>query len=280
MDVSIIIVNYNTLQLTQNCIESIVEKTTEIEYEIIVVDNASTDGSREMLSQDSRIKYIYSDSNGGFGYGNNRGMELAQGKYFLLLNSDTLLINNAVKEFYDYAESHHPKTVYGCYLEGEDGSYRGSFHFFPAFTIRQFFHRMIRRQNYTPDYINKEVECICGADMFFPRTGYETVGGFNERIFLYGEEGELQYRLKKAGYSCFIINTPRIQHLEGKSSTPSIWKDCIKLKSHFVILKTHMCYFTYILARLYYAIRLGIMNFKYIKDKEGRRFLLLLVSKV
>lgn len=280
MDVSIIIVNYNTLQLTQNCIESIVEKTTGIEYEIIVVDNASTDGSREMLSQDSRIKYIYSDCNGGFGYGNNRGMEIAQGKYFLLLNSDTLLVNNAVKEFYSYAESHPPKTVYGCYLEGEDGSYCGSFHFFPAFTISQFFHRMIHKQNYTPDYTNKEVECICGADMFFPRTGYETVGGFNERIFLYGEEGELQYRLKKAGYSCFIINTPRIQHLEGKSSTPSIWKDYIKLKSHFVILKTHMCYFTYILARLYYAIRLGIMNFKYIKDEEGRRFLLLLVSKV
>ena len=250
---SIIIVNYNTLQLTQNCIESIVEKTTGIEYEIIVVDNASTDGSCEMLSQDSRIKYIYSDCNGGFGYGNNRGMELAQGKYFLLLNSDTLLINNAVKAFYDYAESHHPKSVYGCYLEGEDGSYRGSFHFFPAFTIRQFFHRMIHRQNYTPDYTKKEVECICGADMFFHRSVVDAVGGFDENIFLYGEEGEWQYRMSLAGYKRMILNSPKIIHLEGKSSGSRAYHK-YALKSHLYVLRKYMHPLTFMLAKMYYSI--------------------------
>lgn len=100
MDVSIIIVNYNTYDLTAACIQSIIEHTKRISYEIIVVDNASTDGSKEKFERDSRIKYIYSEKNGGFGYGNNRGIEIANGDYFFLLNSDTLLLNNAIYEFF------------------------------------------------------------------------------------------------------------------------------------------------------------------------------------
>lgn len=79
LDVSIIIVNYNTLQITQNCIDSVVEKTKGIQYEIILVDNASTDGSKEFFEKDNRVKYIYSEKNGGFGYGNNLGMKIAKG---------------------------------------------------------------------------------------------------------------------------------------------------------------------------------------------------------
>ena len=91
MDVSVIIVNYNTKNLTDDCIQSVINKTTGVDYEIILVDNASTDGSKEYFEKDNRIIYIYSDKNGGFGYGNNRGMEVARGKYFFLLNSDTIL---------------------------------------------------------------------------------------------------------------------------------------------------------------------------------------------
>ena len=97
MDVSVIIVNYNTYELTSACIESIIKNTTNISYEIIVVDNASTDGSKDRFETDSRIKYIYSEKNGGFGYGNNRGIEIAKGDYLFLLNSDTLLVNNAIQ---------------------------------------------------------------------------------------------------------------------------------------------------------------------------------------
>ena len=111
MDVSIIIVNFNTRQMTSECIDSIIEKTQGLEFEIILVDNASTDGSKEFFEKDERITYIYSEKNGGFGYGNNLGMKVAKGKYFFLLNSDTLLINNAVKEFYDYAEKDDKKRV-------------------------------------------------------------------------------------------------------------------------------------------------------------------------
>jgi GT2 family glycosyltransferase len=257
MDVSIIIVNYNTLKVTVACINSVFEKTHGLDYEVILVDNASTDGSKEYFARDKRIHYIYSERNGGFGYGNNRGMEVARGKYFFLLNSDTLLKNNAVKLFFDYAESHAPRKVYGCYLEGPDGSYRGSFHYFPAFTIGQFLRRTIKGQDYTPTYKDKEVECICGADMFLPRSAYDECGGFDEHIFLYGEEGEWQYRMMLHGFRRMLISTPKIIHLEG-ASDPNPSKKKAHWDSHFYVLRKYMHRPTYWLARAYYRFIRGI----------------------
>lgn len=255
LQVSIIIVNYKTPQLVIDCVNSIEKNSSGVDFEIIVVDNHSEDDSVERLSKDNRIILIESLRNGGFGYGNNLGMRVAHGKYFFLLNSDTLLVNNAIKEFYDYAESHEPKTLYGCYLIGDDGTYRGSFHYFPALTIGAFFRRLFRKQNYTPDYTDKEVECICGADMFIPRTAIEECGGFDENIFLYGEEGELQLRMAKAGYKRMLLSSPKIIHLEGKSLEQSDEKRKIMLRSHFYVLKKYMNYPTYLLARMYYCIR-------------------------
>ena len=109
MDVSIIIVNYNTCRMTAECIDSVFEKTHGIDFEIILVDNASTDGSREHFAGDSRITYIYNDENLGFGRANNAGIERARGRYVFLLNSDTLLIGNAIKTLCDHLDA-HPET--------------------------------------------------------------------------------------------------------------------------------------------------------------------------
>lgn len=255
LQVSIIIVNYKTPQLVIDCVNSIEKNSSGVDFEIIVVDNHSEDDSVERLSKDNRIILIESLRNGGFGYGNNLGMRVAHGKYFFLLNSDTLLVNNAIKDFYDYAESHDPKTLYGCYLIGDDGTYRGSFHYFPALTISSFLRRLFQKQDYTPDYTNREVECICGADMFIPRTAIEECGGFDENMFLYGEEGELQLRMAKAGYKRMLLSSPKIIHLEGKSLEQSDEKRKIMLRSHFYVLKKYMNYPTYLLARMYYYIR-------------------------
>ena len=104
MDVSVIIVNYNTLELTKNTIESVFEKTIEVSYEIILVDNASTDGSVEFFENNYKDKIILikNNENLGFGRANNKGIEIAKGKYIFLLNSDTLLINNAIKILFDF----------------------------------------------------------------------------------------------------------------------------------------------------------------------------------
>lgn len=273
MDVSVIIVNYNTFQVTRECIDSIVEKTHSISYEIILVDNASTDGSKESFEQDSRITYIYSEHNGGFGYGNNLGMKVAKGKYFFLLNSDTLLVNNAIKEFYDYAEAQNEKYLYGCYLMHDDGSYCSSFFYFPAFNIKSFLKRIFGlKKEERLDYVEKNVEAISGADMFFHREIYEKTGGFDENIFLYGEEGEWQYRMSKAGYGCHIIPQPQIIHLEGKSMNMSPSKMAIKWKSHFYILKKHMRPFTYLLTRCYYAFNITMRNLNHLFKPEYKMF--------
>jgi GT2 family glycosyltransferase len=274
MDVSIIIVNYNTKKLTSECIKSIVEKTKGVDYEIILVDNASTDGSKEVFQKDDRITYIYNEINGGFGYGNNRGMEVAKGKYFFLLNSDTYLENNAIQEFFNYAENHPSNIVYGCYLKDGYGKDCTPFFFFPAFTIKDFLKRIFHLKKESPiDYQDKEVECISGANMFIPRSVIEKSGKFDENIFLYGEEGELQYRFKKDGFQRMVIHAPKIVHLEGQSSTPSLWKDGVKWKSHFYILKKHMLYPTYLLARFYYAFVICLKKWYYIKSSEGRSYL-------
>lgn len=93
MDVSIIIVNYNTKALTSQCINSIYEKTQGISFEVILVDNASIDGSKEHFQSDSRVRYIYSEENLGFGRANNLGVSVASGQNILFLNPDTVLIN-------------------------------------------------------------------------------------------------------------------------------------------------------------------------------------------
>lgn len=122
MNVSIIIVNYNTREITQNCIESIFQHTKGIDFEVILVDNASTDGSIELFEKDTRLKFIESGKNIGFGKANNLGYTYSKGKYIFLLNSDTILLNNAVKEFFEIHEK-MPINVacLGCVLKAADG---------------------------------------------------------------------------------------------------------------------------------------------------------------
>ena len=119
MDVSIIIINYNTRQMLANCLNSLYEFTKEIQFEVIVVDNASKDGSEQYIcSKFPQVKWVNSGGNVGFGRANNLGIKYAKGKYLFLLNSDTLLLNNATKAFYNYAESHIGERigVLGCWL--------------------------------------------------------------------------------------------------------------------------------------------------------------------
>lgn len=253
IDVSIILVTYNTCKMTSECIDSIISHTSGIKYEIILVDNASADGSKEFFEHDPRVRYIYSEKNGGFGYGNNRGMEIARGKYYFLLNTDTLLLNNAIKFFYDYAESHTPKTIYGCYLVDKEGNYACSYFDFPAFTVGQFLKRKFCHKHDNIDYKDKFVPVVCGADMFIPATAISESGMFDENIFMQGEEAELQYRMKKEGYLRKVIHTPKIVHFGGVSSNGSIGPKYLR-KTHFYIIHKHMEPFTYLLARFYYKL--------------------------
>ena len=226
MDVSIIIVNYNTQQLTKNCVDSVFEKTKDFEFEVILVDNASTDGSRELFEKDSRIKYIYSEENLGFGKGNNLGNQYAKGKYVLLLNSDTLLINNAVYELVNFMEVHPEVSITGGALYNSEMKKCTSYDLLlPSLKqefdtlFRGFFSKnLIKRMNgeiKTQGFAY--VGYITGADMMLRREKIEEIGMFDPDFFMYYEETEMTSRYAAKGYKSAFFPMAKIQHLEGKS---------------------------------------------------------------
>lgn len=226
MQVSVIIVNYNTRQLLCNCLRSIQERTTYIEYEVIIVDNASTDDSYEIVTRDFPwVRWIQSEENLGFGRANNLGMSVAKGKYFFLLNSDTLLVNNALKEFFDYAELNPDFGALGAILLGPDNDTCHSFGKFITpwselkFVLVKYLRFLKDKSNLHPEKVDspQKVDYITGADLWIPRKVYETIGGFDPIFFMYCEEVDWQQRMADANLDRLIIPGPEIIHLEGGS---------------------------------------------------------------
>ena len=226
MNVSIIIVNYNTLHVLKPCLDSITEQTIGIDYEIIVVDNGSTDGSKDALTEDKRIVFIPTGENLGFGRANNKGLEQAKGKYVFFLNSDTLLKNNAIKMLYDFAEHYQGRLgALGCILEDRQGNRIHSYGKFPKMSddFRKFLWVPILKglHLYRQPVINypeqwMKVDYITGADLFVSRQVLDECGSFHPAFFMYYEESEMEHRFKVHGYDNVLLNGPRIVHLEGE----------------------------------------------------------------
>ena len=267
IQVSIIILNYNTCKMTSECIDSILYHTKDVSYEIILVDNASTDGSKEVFQNKKGIKYLYQTENLGFGKANNKGMEVAQGDYFFLLNSDTLLVNNAIKIFYEYAESHNMKAFYGCWLEDKEGNYIHSGGQIP--TIGFLLWNLCK--SYIPGRYQgdrsihySEKECytigyVTGADMFFHRSIYEQTKGFDPNFFMYYEEADWQRTAAREGINCYVLNTPRIIHLEGGSQQTdnremNVGRFDRYMKSQYYYVRKNTTYLNYLFYRMINAV--------------------------
>lgn len=247
--VSVIIVNYNTCALTAACIDSVWEQTKGLDCEVILVDNASTDGSRETFTNRQDIHYIYSEENLGFGRANNLGYAAAQGEHIFLLNSDTLLRNNAIKLLSDYLDS-APADVgcVGCVLQNAD---RQPIHSFGDFPTPQSCWQQTKEayglcpmqphnQPLPTDTYPKEVDYITGAALMIRRTVIEQYGLFDADFFMYWEETELQRRYARHGVRRMVINTPAIVHLVGAS----VNKAPRSLRS---LLMSTESYYTYLL---------------------------------
>lgn len=230
--VSIIIVNYNTRQLTADCIRSVHEKTSGISYEIILVDNASTDGSKELFECYPDITYIYSPENLGFGRANNLGAIHATGRHLLFLNSDTLLINNAVYVLSTYLDNNPQVGVCGGNLFDTNFHPTQSFRkLFPGIrwectilmdSIVHIFtkkHTMFTEFNYLSSPMR--VSYITGADLMINRDLFIQVGGFSKEFFMYYEETDLCHKIKKIGKLIMSVPEAKIQHLEGGSFSDS-----------------------------------------------------------
>ena len=221
MDVSIIIVHYNTKELLSDCLSSIYYNTIDVDFEIIIVDNASFDGSEDFIRfRYPHVIWINSGENLGFGRANNLGVKYAKGEYLFFLNSDTIVKNNAVKTFLTYMKNHHEGNigVIGCMLLDPTGCPNNSFGLFPS-PKNELLYLLGKVFNESINVLNREnnVDYITGADMFMRHDLFETMEGFDSNIFMYYEETDLQYRMAKLGLKRLIIEGPEIVHLEGGS---------------------------------------------------------------
>jgi GT2 family glycosyltransferase len=233
MDVSIIIVNYNTTVLTTECIRSVYKHSKKNSFEIIVVDNASSDRSIAEITTDyPEIHLIQNKKNIGFGSANNQAISISKGKYIFLLNSDTCLKSDAIATFFNYMEDpgHHDIGCCGGELIAPDGSKQVSYGNFPSFSeaissigflvlYRQFYKRNLSSGVFNYSEKIRPVDYICGADMFIRKSVFTESGAFDPEFFLYFEEVELSKRMMRAKYKSVIIPDVKIVHYEGASQS-------------------------------------------------------------
>lgn len=224
VDVSIIIVNYRTKNLVEDCIKSIRRHTSGINYEIIVVDNASEDLSQ---LQESDVRIIQSDTNLGFGRANNLGANEAKGEVLFFLNPDTILLNNAVKILYDALFALPKCGVCGANIYDAELNPHHSY-FYCTMTLKHAL-RSVTVSNEKLYHIKnqhnfenrpKRVEYVTGADLMIRKELFEEIGQFNPEIFMYYEDVELCSKVRKRHLKCYSVPEAKIQHLEGQSFKP------------------------------------------------------------
>jgi len=230
MDLSVIIVNWNTEALLRSCLRSVYGTIEGVAFEVIVVDNASGDGSVAMLKVEfPQVRRIENYENRGFAAANNQAFRAMTGRYALLLNSDAVLTEGAVRELYAFMEE-HPEAVMACgQLLNADGSKQNSIARFP--TIPSLLLNMPLLETLFPDrYPSKrqdyrhpiEVDSCIGACLMVRKSAIDGVGGLDERYFFFFEETDWARTMKEAGGKIYHVPTARIYHLQGKSVGTSI----------------------------------------------------------
>lgn len=259
MDVSIIIINYNTEQLVLNCINSIYQKTTKLNFEIIVVDNDSEQFN--LLQNDNRIKFIKSSSNLGFGKANNLAAKYAQGRYLFFLNPDTILLNNAIELLYNFMESPNSQNVGICggNLYNEQLQPSHSYRIlFPGIIYELFFltkgfpFKFFIKEHFNKTGKSLEVAYITGADLFISKELFNKVKGFDKRFFMYFEETDLCYTIHQLGYRIINIPQSQIVHLEGKSFKLKKTREKLYYQSRRLFFKKHFSHTYYYFCNFIY----------------------------
>jgi len=225
MDISIIIVNWNTRELLRNCIASIMNTVQGPFFEIIVVDNASADGSVAMLRENfPEVDVIENRENRGFGAANNQAMRIMNGRYALLLNSDTVLCEHAVGNLFAFMENHADAAMACGQLLNADGSRQNSIASFPSlFTLMMntslleyLFPKRFPSKRY-PCATPREVDSCIGACLMVRKKAIDAVGMFDERYFFFFEETDWALQMKKAGWTSWQVPDAEVYHLQGQS---------------------------------------------------------------
>jgi GT2 family glycosyltransferase len=288
MDVSIIVVAWNVRELLHNCLDSVFQQTRGIEFEVIYVDNGSVDGSVAMVRQEfPQTRIIENKENRGFIKANNQGIEIAQGRYVLLLNSDTIVLENAIAKAVQFADAHPEAAVTGCRVLNPDGSLQEScFRFYSTLNMlldvswlsRAFpNHRFFGRKIYGGwDYNSeREVDVVVGCFSLVRMQAIRQVGVMDERFFVYGDDIDWCRRFVKAGWKVMFTPGPRIIHFGGQTTKKEPGRFALQLHGAVLInVKTHYHWLTFMTCRLltacYLLQRIPYWLLKAARDRNGK----------
>jgi len=223
--VSVIIVDWNTKDILQNCLDSIYQTIDNLSCEIIVVDNASSDGSTEMLQERyPQVIKFYNKVNRGFGAANNQAFAIMKGKYALLLNTDAILTPGAINKLYSFANTHPQAAIVCGQLLNADGSKQNSVAAFPSLPsllintslLEYIFPQWYPSKRYEHTF-PIEVDSAIGACMMIRKKALDEAGFFDERYFFFFEETDLAYAFHSKGWSVYHVPDAFIYHLQGQS---------------------------------------------------------------
>ncbi len=231
MDMSIVIVSWNTCAILRDCLRSVYEQLEDLACEVIVVDNASKDDSVAMVKREfPEVHVIENTDNRGFAGANNQGMAIAQGRYVLLLNSHTIVLDDALPKTVAFADAHPEAAVIGCRVLNADRTLQASCFMFPSvlnmllsasylyklFPKSRFFGR--ERMTWWDKNDAREVEVISGCFMLVRQDAMKQVGLMDDSFFMYAEETDWCYRFRKAGWKNMYTPDGSIIHLGGQST--------------------------------------------------------------
>lgn len=252
MEISIIIVNWNSIDFARDCIASIQSTLTGYEYEVIIVDNASKDDCRSLVNEfPSLVKLVDSHENIGFAGANNLGFQHSTGNKVLFLNPDTVVMDGAIQKMAAQLDAAPRNGAVGCRQLNRDLSIQtSSVQPFPTIWNQLFGLDFVQRRwsrwsvlgigaLVSNDSVASEVEVVSGACIMVKRDVFARVGGFSTEYFMYAEEADLCYRIRHSGYCVIHVHQARIVHFGGEASKNqrSTFSDVVMRESIFKLLR-------------------------------------------
>lgn len=290
VDVSVVVVNWNTRDDLRRCLRSVFDETKDVSVEVFVVDNASADGSAAMVRAEfPGVTLIANDTNRGFAAANNQGLALSKGRYALLLNPDTTVVDGAIGRTVRIADADPAIGVLGCQvLLDEREIQKTCFRFstaFDEFLINTGLDRMVPAAWFgggpsmrTWDRRSpRDVEVVSGMYMLVRREAMDQVGFMDDAYFVYAEEADWCYRLRKAGWRCAFTPEARIVHHDGggKSTSQIRAKMYVQLqKSILIFHRKNLGWLSYATVKSVYvvtnAVRVALFGLKSVFDAGAR----------
>lgn len=265
--VSIVIVNYNTHEVIKKNITSIFKNLKNFSFEIIVVDNNSTDKSiRELPKEFPNCSFYFLDSNRGFGAGCNYGVKKSKGEYILFLNPDIELIDDSIFHLVEFMEGNQNAVICSGLTLDDEGKVSYCYNSFPdlSWHFKQatgigLMRQIYRLINYPPIYKNEifEVDWFHGAFFMVRKNIFDIVNGFDENIFLYFEDTDIQKRIKSLGYKNYCLPMVKVKHMTQASvssaSGRKIYYYHINM-GNLLYINKHFNFFEILLTRLFYIL--------------------------